>query len=100
MVNVRGYISSNFTKSFLTIFLPFFITNLPVDLDLGLAAGIGIRAVDLGHEAPEAVLVETHQLHRPRRRHRRDSPIRQAPKKLVPALGTAGAENLLGKKYK
>ena len=25
MVNVRGYISSNFTKSFLTIFLPFFI---------------------------------------------------------------------------
>jgi len=25
MVNVRGYISSNFTKSFLTIFLPFFL---------------------------------------------------------------------------
>lgn len=25
MVNVKGYISSNFTKSFLTIFLPFFI---------------------------------------------------------------------------
>ncbi len=25
MVNVRGYVSSNFTKSFLTIFLPFFL---------------------------------------------------------------------------
>ena len=25
MVNVRGYISSNFTKGFLTIFLPFFL---------------------------------------------------------------------------
>ncbi|SFV55299.1 Predicted permease YjgP/YjgQ family [hydrothermal vent metagenome] len=25
MVNVRGYISSNFTKSFLTVFLPFFL---------------------------------------------------------------------------
>ena len=25
MVNVKGYISSNFTKSFLTIFLPFFL---------------------------------------------------------------------------
>ena len=25
MVNVRGYISSNFTKAFLTIFLPFFL---------------------------------------------------------------------------
>ena len=49
MVNVKGYISSNFTKSFLTIFIPFFLIISLVYLVkiAGLTAKIQISSLEL-----------------------------------------------------